>query len=514
MTSSECTLPTQLSQPAKVSAKRAYLIVLVLASVFYVISCAPGLLWQDSGMFQSRIMHNDIQGDLGLALSHPLYIILGMVVKVFPLGDPFYKINLISAFAGAFTIANLFLLIYLWLGRLFPAVISAITLAVAHTFWQHCAIAEVYTLYTATFLAELVCLLQYCRTKRVGYLYLLGLFKGLSIANHMWAIIPLLCYDIFFLILLIKKEIKIRDFAVIVACWCLGALPYEYLIIQQLWLGASWSDTLHSVFFGHSYASAVTSTSLSLRVVKENFLFIFMNFPTPILLLSIPGIIYLRRLSPRPAFGYIVGALTILFFLFAFRYQVPDRYAFFLPFYCLTAILIGLGCQVIITRYVGRVVMVLIVIAALLPIPVYAVLPAAARCCNLSLGLKRNIPYRDEYKYFLQPWQTGYTGPERFAREAFDTVSSNAVIFADSTTDDPLRLFQQASGRWDDVLVITSLNELDTPIDNAQQLREFLRDRSMYVVSPVESYCPALLLDEDNFTLQKRGVLYEVLPAE
>ena len=138
--------PIALSS-AKLSARRAYLIVLVMASVFYAISCAPGLLWQDSGIFQSRIMHNDVQGDLGLALSHPLYILLGIAVKVFPLGDPFHKINLISAFAGAFTIANLFLLIYLWLGRFFPAVVGAITLALAHTFWQHAAIAEVYTLY-------------------------------------------------------------------------------------------------------------------------------------------------------------------------------------------------------------------------------------------------------------------------------------------------------------------------------------------------------------------------------
>ena len=33
----------------------------------YVLTCAPGPLWQDSGLFQYRIWHNDIEGKLGLA---------------------------------------------------------------------------------------------------------------------------------------------------------------------------------------------------------------------------------------------------------------------------------------------------------------------------------------------------------------------------------------------------------------------------------------------------------------
>jgi len=171
--------------------KVSYITVLLIAAGLYAATCAPGALWQDSGMYQYRIRHNDIEGKLGLALSHPLYHIIGIGVKHIPLGEFAYRVNLISAVAAAFTIANLFLLLRIWLKRNLPAVIAAATLALSHTFWRHAVIAETYTLYTALLLAELLMLLQYVKTKRKVYLYLLGLFNGLAIANHMFAVIAL-----------------------------------------------------------------------------------------------------------------------------------------------------------------------------------------------------------------------------------------------------------------------------------------------------------------------------------
>ena len=124
-------------------------------------------------MYQYRIWHNDIEGKLGLALSHPLYHIIGIGVKYIPLGEFAYRINFISAVAAAVTIANLFLLLRLWLGKNLPAVLASVTLALSWTIWQFASIAEVYTLYLALFLAEMIMLLRYVKTRRVGFLYLL-----------------------------------------------------------------------------------------------------------------------------------------------------------------------------------------------------------------------------------------------------------------------------------------------------------------------------------------------------
>ena len=49
--------------------------VFVVSLGLYSLTVQQCFSWQDSGMFQWRILTNDIVGSLGLALSHPLYII-------------------------------------------------------------------------------------------------------------------------------------------------------------------------------------------------------------------------------------------------------------------------------------------------------------------------------------------------------------------------------------------------------------------------------------------------------
>jgi len=123
-----------------------YIAVLAAAGALYLLSCAPGVLWQDSGLIQYRLWHNDIEGKLGLALAHPLFYIIAIVAKYIPLGEFGYRVNLTNALISAFAVANLFLLLALWLRSILPAVVGAMTLALSHTFWQHAAMPEVYNL--------------------------------------------------------------------------------------------------------------------------------------------------------------------------------------------------------------------------------------------------------------------------------------------------------------------------------------------------------------------------------
>ena len=102
-----------------------YFAVLCAALVLYIISCAPGVLWQDSGLIQYRIWHNDIEGFFGLALSHPLFYLVAIAVKTLPFGEFAHRINMVSAIAGAAAVANMFLLVRLWVGKDIPAVIAA-----------------------------------------------------------------------------------------------------------------------------------------------------------------------------------------------------------------------------------------------------------------------------------------------------------------------------------------------------------------------------------------------------
>jgi len=161
-------------------------------------------------MYQYRILHNDIEGRLGLALAHPLYHLIGIAVKYIPLGEFAHRVNLISAVAGAFAVANLFLLLRLWLGVNLPAVLAAVTFGLCWTTWQFSSIAETYMLYIALFLAELTVLFLYVERRQVRFLYLLALFNGLAVADHMWGSIAFVCYVVFLVVLTARRKAGIK----------------------------------------------------------------------------------------------------------------------------------------------------------------------------------------------------------------------------------------------------------------------------------------------------------------
>lgn len=487
-----------------------YLIVLAGAGVLYAFTCAPSILWQDSGLYVYRIWHNDIQGNLGLALSHPLYIMIGIGVRHIPLGELALRVNLISVVCGAVAVANLFLLLRLWLGRNLPAIVAAITFAVSWTFWQHAVIAEVYTLGVALLSTELIMLVQYVRTKRVGYLYLLGFFNGLAIANHMWGVFGFVCYTVLLVVLLVHKQIGLKHFGVIILLWVVGAVPYEYLVIKNIVLSGDVQATLASAVFGVQWQGHVLNASISMKIVLENIIFILLNFPTPNLVFFFVGLWALRKTAPSRSFANITLALLLLYFVFAVRYTVPDRYVFFLPFYYFAALLIGLGADVILRRYDQKALAFVVLAFALLPIPAYYVAPAVARRMHRSLGQRRQRPYRDEYIYFLQPWKTGYRGAERFADEALDMVEKNALIYADSTTVHALLYVQEVKGKRSDVKIVSGYDSSENaPAFNKNTAAGLLGDSALYVVSPMPGYCPRFLLERYEF--KQAGVLWKAV---
>jgi len=474
--------------------------VLLAAAVLYTATCAPGPLWQDSGIYQYRIWHNDIEGNLGLALAHPLYHIIGIAVKYIPLGEFGYRINLISAVAGAFAVANLFLLLRLWLKKNSPALIAAITLALSHTFWRHAVIAEDYTLYAALLLAELLMLLQYVKTKRVVFLYLLGLFNGLAIDTHMFASIGFVCYLVFLVFLLAKKQITLKHLLIMAVLWIICAAPYEYLIIKNIVESGNFRATMASALFGNRWQSNVFNTGLSAGLIKENLILLAYNFPTPNLIFFFAGLYGLKKVSTGRGFKNILIALSALFFIFAFRYTVPDRYAFFIPFYCLACILFGVGFNLLISLPNRKVLAYLVFILALLPIPTYIIAPAAAEKLQFGLATKRKVPYRNEYTWFLRPWRTGSDSPERFANEVAGSAENNAVIWADTTTVPPLLYAQQVKGRRADIKIVSDLiNSEGSPEFDERSIEKLLAERAVYVVSPIDGYCPNFLLERYSF---------------
>ena len=490
---------------------KSYFAVLLAAAILYFATSAPGVVWQDSGVIPYRVSHNDIQGRLGLALSHPLYYFLAIAFNSIPLGDVADKLNLMTALISAVAVANLYLLLRLWLGGNFAALLGAGTLALSHTFWRHSTIPETYGLAVALLLLELIMLLQYAKTSRIGYLYLLALINGLAIANHMLASIAFICYAVLAVFLLVKKQIKFQNLLLMAILCIAGALPYEYLIVKNIIQSGDFQGTLASAAFGQRWQTDVLNTSLNIRMIKDNLMYIVLNFPTPNLLLSIVGIWSLYRLSPKRWFAIVLTALLILYFVFAFRYTVPDRYAFFIPFYCIVSLLIGLGAYVYLAKGGGTIAW-MFAILCLGVVPVYYMAPKIAEDVGIKIGSGRKIDYRNDETYFLWPWKTGYKGAERFAIAALFSVKAPAVIYADATTAPPLLYAQEVmkERQESDIKIISSIGcSENSPEFNRLTIEKLLSERAVYVVTPAKGYCPDFLLMRYDF--EPAGVLWKVV---
>jgi hypothetical protein len=511
METKEPSLTISRDRSGKKQIALGYFAVLLCTLVLYYITCSPSTLWQDGGMFQYRIWNNDIKGNLGLALAHPLYHYIGIMVKQIPLGEFGFRINLISVMFGAITIANIFLLLRLWLLKSIPALLGAMTLAFSWTFWQQAVFTEVYTLYSAFLTAELIFLMLYIRSKYTKFLYLLALFNGLSIANHMFGVIPLACYFVFIVTLLIKKELRLQNLGIAAALWIIGALPYGYLIVKDIIDTGDIIATIRSVFFGSHFSGMVLNTSMSLRIIIENFIFIGYNFATPNIILFVIGIASINKLSSLKSFAKVILAVTILFLIFAFRYSAPDRYAFFLPFYCMASIFIGVGADFLFMKYNKKILLAAVLVLSLLPIPIYAIAPVIAEKMQVKMGTRRQIPYRSEYAYFLRPWQARDNNPVFFGRDALNTAENNAVVIGECVTVYVLWYSQVVEGINPGAKILSINGHYENPIDipTEETIANLMKKGPVYVVTAMKGYCPQFMLD--NYDFVPKGPLYQLV---
>ena len=245
-----------------------------------------------------------------------LFYLIVIPFKYIHIDEFAYRINRVGAIISAFAIANLFLLLRLWLGETYSALLGAATLAFSHTFWQHSTMPETYGLAVALLLLELVMLLQYAKTSQKKYLFFLAFINGLAIANHLLASIAFICYFTFVIILVIKKELKIQHIFLMAILWMIGAIPYEYLIVKNILETHDITGTLASAMFGDKWENAVLNTSLNSQMTRDNFLYLILNFPTPNLLFIFVGIWCIFKVSPKKWFATILIALSILYFVF------------------------------------------------------------------------------------------------------------------------------------------------------------------------------------------------------
>lgn len=356
-----------------VGSKRARLEVtvglFVVVLMIYVSTLAPSVvtIFDDSLEFQL------VTYQLGIAhpTGYPLYVMLGKLFTLLPVGNIAYRVNLMSAVFGAATVT----LVYLLSLRLSPAksvpapapvdaatqprlrpeqpawagqagsIFGALLLAVGWVFWQQATIAEVYTL-NAFFvgLILLVALASFSNPDR-SVLWLSGLL-GLALAHHRTTLLLIPAVGVYLLLGYGSSLFRPRLWLLGLVSGLLPLLLYLYLPLrghvgsldgnyQNTWSGF-WQHVTAS-----GYSTFIVDNPLSQqRDWADYWALLADQFYTTAL-----GWIGLLALIQRGQYRILTltGLAFVTYLGFNLLYNVADIEVFFIPIFLIWAVWSGVG---------------------------------------------------------------------------------------------------------------------------------------------------------------------------
>ncbi|HEX3112973.1 MAG TPA: DUF2723 domain-containing protein [Candidatus Eisenbacteria bacterium] len=172
-------------------ARGAAWVAALVALWVYASTLSPTVAWRNFGEDSGDLLVASATLGIPHPTGYPLYVLLGRVASLLPIGTTAFRINLVSALAGA---AGVFF-IARWAAQLAPAAgssalaIAALLASLLYAFsqgaWSQSVVAEVYTL-NILFLASILWALARAeRSEKNRYLALAAYLFGLGLANHL-----------------------------------------------------------------------------------------------------------------------------------------------------------------------------------------------------------------------------------------------------------------------------------------------------------------------------------------
>ncbi|MDP6633607.1 MAG: DUF2723 domain-containing protein [Phycisphaerae bacterium] len=495
MASSE---PNRIDLVPPVRTVRAWCLCVLVFTLLYALTAQRGVSWQDSGMFQWRVLNADCVGQRGLALGHPLYIVAAQILKWIPVGTLAGRLNFFSGLGMAVALANLAAVLTLLTGRGWIALLTVAMLAVAHTVWWLSTLAEVYTWFVAVLTAELWLLVVLVRRPSGRSLAGLAFVSGLGLSLHNLALLALPIYFVLVVVLVFRRRLSGRALAGGVGAWLVGASLYLGFMIHEYVATGDIASTMRSALFGR-YAAQVLNASRLSQNFKANMALSALNFVSMLGPLAIVGWIGMRRRLGGPL-ASVLGAVTAVEVLFFIRYPVPDQFTFILPTLVMVALSAGIGLSILAdaSRRVRICAVVLCVVSVAASPALYASAPTLLGATGIQVKRGRKLPFRDEMRYWLIPWKQNEDSAERFSVSALARVRPGSVILADSTSVYPLLVARKADRQFEGVRMSEFGRLLPSYDDDPRGYRAALEGGSLYIVSPEqEGLSPQLLADTD-----------------
>lgn len=480
-------------------------------SVLYLLTAQRSVSWQDSGMFQWRIITGDYRGNLGLALAHPLYIALGRLCLLLPGSNPTFTINSVSAIAMAIALANILVISSVLSGRKLIGIATAAILSVSHTAWWLATIAEVYTMQLAFFTSELFALILLLKNPCCLRAVFLFFLSGVDLSVHNLALLPLPVYLTVTAIVLHKNNLLRASCLAIPLAYIAGAFPLLGITVQDIAANGDILKTLSSTLFGSVYFPAVFNTRLSGDYFRINAGLIVLNFANITLPCAVVGWFgFKKNLGALLASAY--AAITFVEFLFVARYPVPDQFTFFLPTLAMFGIASAVGIGELLQKSIlwRRLIIAGCMLSVLLPPFVYACLPDIVRSHSSAVRRPRELPFRDEARYWIVPWKHNERSAELFARTALMEAAPDGTIVCDGTSLYPLKIIQRLEHLSPGVRLCTT-HEIKRKLQGLDAVTiDAVKTGKVFVISPALDVLPHDFAGKIVFLSEPNRILYRM----
>jgi hypothetical protein len=438
------------------------LLVFILTTIFYIYTLLPSLAWGDGTKLQSEAISGEsfvlaempasefapdpfIFSRVGVAAwDHPLYIVLGhTLVKVFPLAEPLWLVNLVSSIFGAASVLLVFLLSYRYTDSLLAACYAGFSLAVSHTFWWHSSTPEVYTLFVFLLLMSFYCFDQYESTNGNASLFFSAFFLGLAASTHVLAFLAMPALGLYYLFSGSYRGFHISDLKMLIFPIPGFLVGFSIYIVQFIRMSANFPLTeIMGPVVGSTFLSQLGT--LSPILLGESLLsylfFLTVQFGPVGLILGAFGIrtvfidkdITLRKI----VFSFIIFALFGIF------YRVTDQFTFFITSYVFWAMLMGIGSDYALSLLPAKRRFLLPFALGLLLLATpffYVALPRLAERNGIDddfIGIpKIGTGVRDGLAYYMNPYKRGDYSAYDFGEQTLSNLAPNSLVIAEWYTD-------------------------------------------------------------------------------
>ena len=325
-------------------------LVTLFGFTIYLRTLAPTVMWYDMGEYQTAAYFLGVAHNTG----YPLYLLLGKIFTFLPVGDPAFRVNVMSAFFGAGTLFLTHLLVFRLTDSKIAAFLTALTLSVTSTLWSNATWAEVYTLNAFLSLLIIFLFVIWLEEDQNWQINLaVGVF-GLSLGNHRLILAVGLGLGLVYLIsrLHIQKSWSWREVFRLLGFFVLGFSIHLYLPIRSLqnppvlWIDASQPSAFFKMITtGYASSEAFFNplgdlTRLKI-MVKMLVTFPVYEWTAVGLVLGLVGAY--RSIREHSQVFLIMMIIVLLTGVMVSVYGIHDIFNYYHPIYLMVAIWFGIG---------------------------------------------------------------------------------------------------------------------------------------------------------------------------